>query len=74
MVLVQFEKDHELNILKVKSWQYITTKAALKIKNLEGQRIKFNDSDIPTNFYKYATEYFLDNNRLRRYYIKKKAV
>ena len=74
MVLVKFEQDHELGMLKVNSWQYITPKQAMKIK-LTNLQAKFNDSDIPTNFYKYPTEFVLDNkNKLRRYYVKKKIV
>lgn len=74
MILIKFEKDYELGLMKVNSWQYITPQMAMKVKltDLQG---KFNDSDIPLNFYKYPTEFVLDsNNKLRRYYVKKKAV
>ena len=71
MILVEFEKDIERNIIRVKSWRFISKEASLKIVNIPGYKMKFEVKDIPANFYKFPREFFLDSIKLRRFYDKK---
>lgn len=79
MVVIEFEMDYEDNVLRAKSWYYLSREKANKLQlelnknpSKTNKLIKiFDTGDIPEKFYQYAQEYFLDEIKLRRYYKKK---
>ena len=70
MVVVHLIKDEELELLRVVSWYYVDREKSIGIKNIPGSIQKFDQDEVPTDFYSHATEYFVDENKLRRIYIK----
>lgn len=70
MIVVTFTGDKDNNITRVASWQFLPKEKAAEVTNIPGERMKFDTDEIPTGFYQYATEFFLDGTKLRRFYKK----
>lgn len=71
MIVVHLMKDSELDVNRVVSWYYVDREKSIGIKNILGSIQKFDQDEVPSDFYSHATEYFVDENKLRKLYIKK---
>ena len=71
MIVVHLMKDSELDVNRVVSWYYVDREKSIGIKNIPGSIQKFDQDGVPSDFYSHSTEYFVDENKLRKLYIKK---